>query len=48
MESTHPRNKQRLSEVLVFGGLFWLHWPFWPLLALDEFFKQRPAFGDKN
>ena len=29
-------------------AFFGLHWPFWPLLALDEFFKQRPAFDGKN
>ena len=31
--------------------IFWssgLWWPFLPLLALDDFFEQRPASGEKN
>ena len=35
-------------EVLAFDGLFWPFLAFLVFLALDEFFKQRPAFGDKN
>ena len=44
-------NFDEFNDFLKFWPLvafFGLHWAFLPLLALDEFFKQRPAFGDKN
>ena len=43
--------KMHIFEVLDLVGL---HWPYWPsltfvtLVALDDFFKQKLAFADKN
>ena len=40
--------KSMFFYVLGFDGLFWPSLAFLVFLGLDEFFKQRPAFGDEN
>ena len=39
---------QTLFDVLDFAGLFWPSLAFEAFVALDEFFKQKLAFVDKN
>ena len=44
-------NIHEINDFLKFWPLMafiGLYWPLLAFLALDEFFKQRPAFGDKN
>ena len=35
-------------EVLAFDDLFWPSLAFLAFMALDDFFKQKMAFADKN
>ena len=40
--------KSMIFEGLAFDGLFWPSLAFLAFVALDEFFKQKLAFADKN
>ena len=40
--------KSMLFEVLALDDLFWPSLAFLVFVALDDFFKQKLAFADKN